>query len=85
MVVSRLQYDDQSDLANMFAASISKNCRYLLLIGKEQIAELKLLDQCERGFFVAIMNNEIALINAYAKALLLVRQIIITDVTDENE
>lgn len=85
MVVSRLQYDDQSDLANMFAPSISKNCRYLLLIGKEQIVELKLLDQCERGFFVGIMNNETALIRAYAKALVLVRQVIITDVTDENE
>ncbi len=85
MVVSRLQYDDQSDLANIFAPSISKNCRHLLLIGKSEIVELKLLDQCERGFFVAIMNNEIPLVNAYAKSLLLVRQVVITDVTDENE
>lgn len=85
MVVSRLQYDDQSDLANIFAPSISKNCRHLLLIGKSEIVELKLLDQCERGFFVAIMNNEIPLVNAYAKSLILVRQVVITDVTDENE
>ncbi len=85
MVVSRLQYDDQSELADIFAPSISKNCRHLLLIGKSEMVELKLLDQCERGFFVAIMNNEIPLVNAYAKSLILVRQVVITDVTDENE
>lgn len=85
MVVSRLQYDDQSQLANMFAPSLAKNSRYLLLLGREEIVELKLLDQCERGFFVAIMNDEIDLIKAYVKALLLVRQVIITGVTDQNE
>lgn len=85
MVVSRLQYDDQSELANMFAPSLVKNSRYLLLIGKEEIVELKLLDQCERGFFVAIMNDEIDLIKAYTKALVLVRQVIITGGTDQNE
>lgn len=85
MVVSRLQYDEQSDLADMLASDISANSKYLLFLSKDEIVDLGLLDQCERGFFVSIIDDEVDLARAYARSLVLIRQIIITGVTDQNE
>jgi hypothetical protein len=83
--MSRMLYEDQKEIAERFASVLGNNVRQLLLLPKTLLDELEILDQAERGFFVAIYEEQPGLIEAYFKALVLIRLVIMQTITEPEE
>jgi hypothetical protein len=83
--ISRLMYESQTKVAEQFAAILGNNVRQLLLLPKTLLDELEILDQAERGFFVAIYEEQPGLVEAYFKALISVRLVIMQTITEPEE
>lgn len=83
--MSRLLYEGQSELAEHFASILGKNVGYILILPKELMDTLEILDQAERGYFVSIYEEKSELVEAYFKAMVFVRLVIMKMVTDPEE
>ncbi len=83
--MSRLLYEGQKEIAEHFASFLGINVRQLLLLPKALLDELEILDQAERGYFVAIYEEQSGLIEAYFKALVSVRLVIMQSITEPEE
>ena len=66
--ISHLLYIDQKARADLYAEYVKDNSKYLLLIPNEILEEEELLDQVEKGYFVALIEERKEVFEAYALA-----------------
>ncbi len=66
--ISHLLYTRQLERANLFSDYVKKACKYLLLVPQQIVEEEELIDQVEKGYFVALMEECKDVFTAYSEA-----------------
>jgi len=83
--ITRLFHEGQGQIAENFASFISDNSQYILLLPKDVVDKLDLLDTGENGLFVALIEERKKLAEAYSKVVVLTRLVIMLNTTVPEE
>jgi hypothetical protein len=82
--ISHLMYTKQNELAEKFAPNVKENIRYLFLASKETLEDEEMLEQAEKGYFVALQEENKPAFAMYAQSLNVIRVRRSIGETDQN-
>jgi hypothetical protein len=82
--ISRLFYLNKSDLANEYAQDISKCAAYILILPKETLIKLELLEEIEKIIFQCVIRNREALFLELSKILSLLISVLNVNETNTD-
>lgn len=74
--ISRLFYLEDYNLAEGFAPQLRKSTDYVAILPKNVVLDLELLEQAEKGFFVALIQRQKGQFTNFAKMLVFIMLII---------
>lgn len=70
--ISHLMYSEQGDIADDLIKYMQKTSAYVYVASKDDLLEEEMLEQAEKGYFVAINEEKKRVFEVYARALVLI-------------
>lgn len=70
--ISHLMYSEQGDIADNLIKYMQKTSAYVFVASKDDLLEEEMLEQAEKGYFVAINEEKKRVFEVYARALVLI-------------